>query len=81
MVAAACCDVSAGQDELAALASRQITSTLVIHPKKYAGDLFAAAAALQIGLAALLAGRGNGPVLASCFGHGSEQAAFVLEKP
>ena len=34
-----------------------------------------------IGLAALLAERGGGRVLANCFGHGSEQAAFVLEKP
>jgi hypothetical protein len=43
--------------------------------------LFAAAAGLQIGLAALLVERSGGRVLANCFGHGSEQAAFVLEKP
>jgi 3-oxoacyl-[acyl-carrier-protein] synthase II len=74
-------DVPGGEDERQALDARQITAATVISPKKQAGDLFAAAAGLQIGLGALLAARGAGRVLANCFGHGSEQAAFVLEKP
>ncbi len=74
-------DVQTGENERRALVSRRITATAVIHPKKQAGDLFAAAAGLQVGLAALLAARSGGQVLANCFGHGSEQAAFVLEPP
>ena len=74
-------DVPGSEDERQALAARQITAPIVIHPKKQVGDLFAAAAGLQIGLAALLVERSGGRVLANCFGHGSEQAAFVLEKP
>jgi len=81
MVAAANGDVPAGEDEQQTLSSRKITAPTIIHPKKQAGDLFAAAAGLQIGLSALLVARGGGRVLANCFGHGSEQAAFVLEKP
>ena len=48
-------------------------------PKPQAGNLFAAAAPLQVALGALLARQGTCRVLANCFGHGSEQAAFVLE--
>jgi 3-oxoacyl-[acyl-carrier-protein] synthase II len=80
LVAAGNGDVPAGEDEQQALLSLQITAPTLIHPKKQAGDLFAAAAGLQISLAALLAERTGGRVLANCFGHGSEQAAFVLEK-
>ena len=36
---------------------------------------------LVIGLGALLVAQSGKRVLANCFGHGSEQAAFVLEKP
>lgn len=79
LVAADNGDVPFGEDEQQALSSRKITAPTIIHPKKKAGDLFAAAAALQVGLAALLAARRRGRVLANCFGHGSEQAAFVLE--
>ena len=53
----------------------------LLRPKANLGNLFAAAAAVQVGLAAELAGkreRGQ-PVLAICFGYGSEQASFVLE--
>lgn len=81
LVAADNGDVAAGENERQALSAWQITASTVISPKKQAGDLFAAAAGLQISLAALLAERGSGRILANCFGHGSEQAAFVLEKP
>lgn len=53
----------------------------MLRPKANLGNLFAAAAAVQVGLAAELASkqkRGR-PVLANCFGYGNEQAAFVLE--
>ena len=63
------------------LPAMNVTAPAVISPKKQAGDLFAAAAALQIGLGALLAAQSGQRVLANCFGHGSEQAAFLLEKP
>jgi 3-oxoacyl-[acyl-carrier-protein] synthase II len=74
-------DPATGEAERQALAATQITARTVLRPKTQAGDLFAAAAALQIGLGALLVERGAGLVLANCFGHGSELAAFVLEKP
>ena len=53
----------------------------VIYPKKHLGDLFAAAAAVQVALAAKgLAGAGPGAVAwANCFGHGSEVASFAME--
>ena len=50
-------------------------------PKKHAGDLFAGAAALQLAFGVLACRRYGGKVLANCFGHGSEQAAFVLSPP
>jgi len=81
LVAADNGDVSIGEEEHQALASGQLTGADVIRPKKQAGDLFAAAAGLQVGLAALLVARNGRRVLANCFGHGSEQAAFVLEPP
>jgi 3-oxoacyl-[acyl-carrier-protein] synthase II len=81
LVAADNGDVPSCTDEREALSSRKIAAATTLHPKKQAGDLFAAAAALQVGLAALLAERDGGRVLANCFGHGSEQAAFVLAPP
>jgi len=81
LVAADNGDATTGETERQALSALQITARTTIHPKKQAGDLFAAAAALQIGLGALLVERGVGRVLANSFGHGSELAAFMLEKP
>ncbi|MFI5379305.1 MAG: beta-ketoacyl synthase N-terminal-like domain-containing protein [Tepidisphaerales bacterium] len=52
----------------------------IIRPKEHAGNLFAAAAAMQVAMAAVLAKDGS-RVVAHCFGHGSEQAVFVLEGP
>ncbi|MCL2701778.1 MAG: hypothetical protein FWE88_08830 [Phycisphaerae bacterium] len=53
----------------------------VVYPKRSLGNLYAAAAAVQAGLAATIALRtGCGQrVLANCFGHGSGQGVFVLE--
>jgi len=81
LVAADNGDISTNRDERQAMTTLQITAPTMIAPKQKAGDLFAAAAALQIGLGALLAERGQGRVLANCFGHGSELAAFVLAPP
>jgi 3-oxoacyl-[acyl-carrier-protein] synthase II len=53
----------------------------VVYPKKHLGDLFAAAAAVQVALAAKsvwLAGPGA-VAWANCFGHGSEVASFSME--
>ncbi len=49
-----------------------------VRPKLHLGNLFAGAAAVQVGLAAVMA-RSGGEVVANCFGHGSEQASFHLE--
>lgn len=52
----------------------------MICPKKHLGNLFAAAAGVQVALAAALASQSCATtVLANCFGYGSEQAAFLLE--
>jgi 3-oxoacyl-(acyl-carrier-protein) synthase len=56
----------------------------IIRPKKHLGNLYAGAAAVQVGLAAANVGQSvenETPVLvvANCFGLGDEQAAFVLE--
>jgi 3-oxoacyl-[acyl-carrier-protein] synthase II len=79
LVAAANGNPSAAQSETQALAASQITTDTVVCPKRGTGDLFAAAAALQVALGALLSERHRGRVLAHCLGHGSEQGAFVLE--
>lgn len=52
-----------------------------IHVKQSLGDLFAAAAPVQVALAAeMCRRRSDGEmVVANCFGFGSEQAAFLLE--
>ena len=62
------------------LAAARISVGKSIRPKQQVGDLFAAAALLQLAIAASLTGAGATNVLAQCFGHGSTQAAFVLEK-
>jgi 3-oxoacyl-(acyl-carrier-protein) synthase len=51
----------------------------IVRPKPCAGNLFAAAAALQVALGAVLVERLGGAVLAECFGYGTELAAFRLE--
>jgi 3-oxoacyl-[acyl-carrier-protein] synthase II len=53
----------------------------LLRPKSNMGDLFAAAAPAQVGLAAQLARQQEQgqTVMANCFGYGSEKAAFLLE--
>ena len=74
-------EVSLEQNEVAALKGMRITSEHTLAPKRYAGDLFAAAAFLQVAMAAQATHQLGGRALANCFGHGSEQAVFILEKP
>lgn len=69
------------QAEHQALADHGIRPAAALAPKRHTGDLFAGAATLQLALAAVLAARGEGRVLAHCLGHGSEQAAFLLSPP
>jgi 3-oxoacyl-[acyl-carrier-protein] synthase II len=53
----------------------------VIYPKKHMGDLFAAAAAVQVALAAKTVSLAGSKAVAwaNCFGHGSEVASFSME--
>lgn len=52
-----------------------------LQPKRFLGNLYAAAAAVQVALGAAVAHRaGCGQrVLANCFGYGSQFGSFVLE--
>ena len=53
-----------------------------LRPKTRLGNLFAAAAGVQIAIAAMLAAEQPGEaVLANCLGPGTEQAAFLVEAP
>ncbi len=56
-----------------------ISAASTLNPKRQIGDLFAGAAPLQIALAAVVAKAGAPTVLATCFGHGTTQAACILE--
>jgi 3-oxoacyl-(acyl-carrier-protein) synthase len=58
-----------------------IKCSSTMQPKSGMGDLFAAAAFVQVGLGAAFAKKTNhsGQILANCMGYGSEQAVFVME--
>jgi 3-oxoacyl-(acyl-carrier-protein) synthase len=77
--------VAGGDDDvvLAEMEQRVVAplrpSGITLYPKRHVGNLFAAAAATQVALGAALARQRANRVLATCFGHGSQQAAFVLE--
>jgi 3-oxoacyl-[acyl-carrier-protein] synthase II len=81
VIAAANSNPALDPAEAGALARMDLTAKLALSPKKQLGDLFAAAAPVQVALGALLAGQLGQPVLADCFGHGTEQAAFLLHPP
>jgi 3-oxoacyl-[acyl-carrier-protein] synthase II len=80
LVSSANGDDGRDRQEISILEAAGVSIEAAICPKKYVGDLFAAAALLQVALGAALTGTGVTTVLAHCFGHGSTQAAFVLEK-
>ena len=81
VVAASNGDVSIDDAEQSALERANVRACHIERPKQHMGNLFAAAAAAHVALAADIAsGQDAGRrVLANCFGHGDEQAAFVLE--
>lgn len=73
----------AREAETSVLAALGLSGRKTVYPKAGVGDLFAAAAPLQVALGALLAehsARGD-CVLADCFGFGDEQAVVRLQKP
>jgi 3-oxoacyl-[acyl-carrier-protein] synthase II len=83
VIAAGDGDIGIEEDEKQAFEYADLDVKDFLRPKLHLGNLFAAAAPVQIALAAELVGRKeNGqPVAADCFGFGSEQASFVLEAP
>jgi len=80
VVSAADDALSSHHEEAQAVATAGIAVESTFCPKRHTGYLFAAAAALQVGLGALLAERLGGLVLAHCSGHGGDPAVFLLEK-
>ncbi|MCX6879891.1 MAG: beta-ketoacyl synthase N-terminal-like domain-containing protein [Verrucomicrobia bacterium] len=81
VIVAASSDPALDHAEAEALARLRIAAPLVLSPKRQLGDLFAAAAPLQVALGALAVAQLGQPVVANCFGHGTEQAAFLLVPP
>ena len=77
-------DPISAQDELNACRQVNLQPIKTIRPKEHLGNLYAGAAAVQVGLAAAMiaqAAEDKAPraVMANCFGLGDEQAAFALE--
>lgn len=74
-------DGSMALKEQAALKACKLDALNTIAAKAAVGNLFAAAAFLQVGLAAALAQDPDcsAPILAHCSGYGSEQAIFFVE--
>jgi len=74
-------DIRLAEAERDASEAAGIVAAGAARPKKCLGNLFAAAAAVQVALAAELTHRlgTQQQVLANCFGHGSEQGSFLLE--
>jgi len=70
-----------GEAEARALAACGVRPAVRLAPKRHVGDLFAAAAALQVALAAAMVRRSPAGTraLVNALGFGSEQAAFLVE--
>jgi 3-oxoacyl-[acyl-carrier-protein] synthase II len=81
VIAAGDGDVNITQNEEQAFKHSNLDIMQFLKPKSHIGNLFAAAAAVQVGLGAELLSRSKNKrqVLADCFGHGSEQGSFILE--
>ncbi len=80
VIAAGDGDADVSRAECTALERSGIDVSTVLHPKVHLGNTFAAAAAVQVGLAAALVARvRDQDMLANCFGFGTEQSCFVLE--
>ena len=79
LLASADGDVAIGEAEEYALEEAGIDAKAVVRPKRCVGNLFAAAAAVQVAIgAAMCAEIEGGSVVTNCFGPGSEQAAFRM---
>jgi 3-oxoacyl-[acyl-carrier-protein] synthase II len=81
LVAAGDGDYAIREAESQAIEQVSLLTAARLHPKRFLGNLYAAAAAVQVALAAAVAhraGRGD-QVLANCFGHGSQHGSFLLE--
>jgi 3-oxoacyl-(acyl-carrier-protein) synthase len=73
-------DISITIAEEKALSRQSLKPKDRIYPKRHIGNLYAAAAAVQVGLAASIARHNEQKqVLANCFGYGSQQGVFLLE--
>lgn len=79
VIAAGDGDAAMAEAEASAMARVDIHPRRRLHPKQHVGNLFAAAAAVQVALAAEAVRGGHVRALANCFGIGGTQAAFVLE--
>ena len=81
LVAASDGDHPIREAESQAIEQVSLQTAVRIHPKYFLGNLYAAAAAVQVALAATVAKRaGRGErVLANCFGYGSQHGSFLLE--
>ena len=81
LVAASDGDRAIREAESQALEQVSLQAVARLYPKRFLGNLYAAAAAVQVALAAAVASRaGCGQrVLANCFGHGSQHGSFLLE--
>jgi 3-oxoacyl-[acyl-carrier-protein] synthase II len=81
VIAASDGDVTIAESEKWALEHLGLDSQKLLKPKSNIGNLFAAAAAVQVGLAAKLTSRDETKqqIIANCFGYGSEYASFMLE--
>jgi 3-oxoacyl-[acyl-carrier-protein] synthase II len=81
VIAAGDGDINILENEKQAFNHSGLKPEQILKPKSHIGNLFAAAAIVQVGLGAELASRRNESqqVMANCFGHGSEQGSFILE--
>ncbi|HPS55711.1 MAG TPA: beta-ketoacyl synthase N-terminal-like domain-containing protein [Sedimentisphaerales bacterium] len=81
VIAAGDGDINIQENEEQAFKRSGLKLEQILKPKSHIGNLFAAAAAVQVGLGAELADRSseNQQVMTNCFGHGSEQGSFILE--
>jgi 3-oxoacyl-(acyl-carrier-protein) synthase len=83
VISAADGDPCLADDERHALHEAGVRPASVLHPKSHLGNLFAAAAAVQVAMgAALVATEPDArSALANCLGFGTQHAAFLLEAP
>lgn len=81
VIAASDGDITIAENEKLVLERLGFDPQKLLKPKSNIGNLFSAAAAVQVGLAAKLTSRykSKQQIIANCFGYGSEHASFLLE--